>query len=354
MTLSPLEMRRARLMELVDVSEGRGLEVGPLHSPIVTTDVADVCYVDVFSRDQLRANYAHDSSVNLDDIPEIHFVLSSPGGVRRLSEAVRASAPFAWVVASHVVEHVPDVISWLAEIAEVLDDDGQLLLVVPDRRFSFDILRPSTTVGQMLQSYELQETRPSVRAVYDLFRNAVTVGADAAWRGEVPGREARIHDLAGTMRQVQRARDGEYVDCHVWTFTPASFVEQVTELGLLELCDFVVETIVPTAENDIEFYAVLRRLPRGLTRDELGAARAAPVLEMSDTGPVPLRNQGESERLTAQIAHLHAALDDHILAAGQRTKELEGELAQVKTSERWRLGGLVAIPASAVKRLFVR
>lgn len=352
MTLSPRDMRRARLLELVDVSEGRGLEIGPLHSPIVTADVADVCYVDVFSQDQLRANYAHDSNVDLGEIPEIHFVLSGPEGVRPLSEAVRPAAPFAWVVASHVVEHVPDVISWLAEIAEVLDDGGQLLLAVPDRRFSFDILRPSTTVGQMLQAHNLRETRPSVRAVYDALRSAVTVGAGDAWRGVIPGDEARVHDLAGTMDQVQRARDGHYVDSHVWTFTPSSFVEQVAELGRLELCDFVVEKVVPTAENDLEFYAVLRRLPRGLTGEEFAEARAAGVLELSDIDPVRGRSQSESERLIAEIGALRAEVDR--LVAGHRTKELEDELAQVKASERWRLGGLAAVPASAVKRLFGR
>jgi len=279
MTTNPLDMRRARLMGLVDVSKGRGLEIGPLHSPI-TTDVEDVRYVDVFSQDQLRANYAHDPSVNLSDIPEIHFTLSSPEGIRSLSEAVRPAAPFSWAAASHVVEHVPDIISWLAEIAENLVDGGQLLLVVPDRRFTFDILRPSTTVGQMLQAHELRETVPSVRAVYDMFRTIVTVGARDAWEGTVPSQEDRIHDLAGTMHQVQRARDGEYVDCHVWTFTPASFVEQINELGRLEMCDFVVETIVATPQNDIEFNVVLRRLPRGLRGDELRAARAAGVLDV--------------------------------------------------------------------------
>lgn len=309
----------------------------------MTTDVADVRYVDVFSRDQLRAHYSDDPAVNVCDIPMIDFVLGGPEGVRPLSEAVGRAAPFAWAVASHVVEHVPDVISWLAEIAEVLDDGGELLLVVPDRRFSFDIMRPSTTVGQMLQAHDLRENRPSVRAVFDLFRSAVTVSAADAWRGERPGPEARIHDLDGTMRQVQLARDGEYVDCHVWTFTPASFYEQVAELGRLEMCDFVIEKIVSTAENDVEFYAVLRRLPRELTRDELAAAHDVGRLEIQDTDPVLARALAESESLKAEI-----------LVATRRTKELEDELAQVRASERWRLGGLAAVPAAAVKRLFVR
>jgi len=381
MTLSPLDMRRARLMGLLDVSQGRGLEIGPLHSPI-TAGVADVYYVDVFSQDQLRANYAHDPSVELSDIPEIHFTLSGPEGIRSLSEAVRPAAPFSWAAASHVVEHVPDIISWLAELAEILVDGGQLLLVVPDRRFTFDILRPSTTVGQMLQAHELRETRPSVRAVYDMFRTIVTVGASDAWEGVLPSQEGRKNDLIGTINQVERARDGEYVDCHVWMFTPASFVEQINELGRLDLCDFVVETIVSTPQNDIEFNVVLRRLPRALKGGQLCAARAAGVLEISDTDPVRDRHQAELERLATENAARQAELEDLLLAATQRAQELEGsvlaateraqglegsvlaatqqankladELARVKTSERWRLGGLVALPASAVKRLLVR
>jgi SAM-dependent methyltransferase len=305
--------------------------------------MADVRYVDVFSQDQLRANYANDPNVNLADIPEIHFVLSGPAGVRRLPDVVGSAAPFAWVIASHVIEHVPDLIAWLAEIAEILDDGGQLLLVVPDRRFTFDILRPPTTVGQMLQAHDLGETKPSIRAVFDLIRNAVKVSADDAWRGEIPGPDERMHDLAAAMSEAQRVRDGQYVDSHVWIFTPGLFVEQVAELGRLELSDLVVEKIVPTALNHLEFYAVLRRLPRGLTGDGLAKARAEGICEIADDDPVRLRLDAEVERLESELR-----------ATGQRTSELEAELAQVKASERWRLGGFVATPAAALKKLFMR
>jgi hypothetical protein len=147
---------------------------------------------------------------------------------------------------------------------------------------------------------------------------------------------------------------GQYVDSHVWTFTPALFAEQMAELGQLDMCDFVVEKIVPTAENQLEFFAVLRRLPTGRPSEEIAALRASGVLDLVDDDPVAGRVQAESERLTAEAARLRAELEDHILAAGRRTGELEDELAQVKASERWRLGGLAAVPASAVKRLFVR
>jgi hypothetical protein len=343
MTVSPRDIRRARLMKLVNVSEGRGLEVGPLDAPIVTKEMADVSYVDVFPQDQLRTHYAQDVNVNVADIPAIDFVLSGPDGMRSLAVAVRPGAPFTWVVASHVVEHVPDIISWLAQIAEIIEDDARLLLVVPDRRFSFDILRRCTTVGQMLHAHELAETRPSVRAVYDHFRNAVAVSADAAWRGEIPGQEARIHDLAGTMSQVQRVLDGHYVDSHVWTFTPSSFVRHLAELGRLGMCDFVVERVDPTKENELEFFAVLRRLARGMPSEDVIAARASGVLELVDDDTIADRAEADSERLSALISTLRAEVG-----------RLEYELAQVKASERWRLGALAAVPASALKKLFGR
>ena len=163
----PGTVRPHRRLTSVPVTAWRSV----LSQPLVTKDMADVRYVDVFSGSHLRAHYAQDPNVNVQDIPDIDFVLSTPDGVRPLSEAVAAAAPFAWVVASHVIEHVPDLISWLAQISQIIEEDAALLLVVPDRRFSFDILRPATTVGQLLQAHELREVRPSVRAVYDHFRS---------------------------------------------------------------------------------------------------------------------------------------------------------------------------------------
>ena len=59
-----------------------------------------------------------------------------------------------------------DLISWLEQISQIIEDDAALLPVVPDRRFSFDVLLAATTVDQLLQALELREVRPSVRAVY--------------------------------------------------------------------------------------------------------------------------------------------------------------------------------------------
>lgn len=253
------EDRRAHLQGLFDFGSGAGLEIGPLHAPVVTKDVADVRYVDVFSREKLVETYRQDPLVDTDLIPPIEFVLSHDGRIRPLDQVVAGATPYAWVFASHVIEHVPDLIGWLQELARVVDQDGALVLAVPDRRYSFDVHRPQTTVGEMLHAHDRGDVVPSVRAVYDSNREKVEVDTAALWRGEPPPpREARVNTLDTVLAMVEQARAGEYVDAHVWTFTPESFSEQLAELARLGLCSWAVEQ-TDAPEGSVEFYVVLRR-----------------------------------------------------------------------------------------------
>jgi SAM-dependent methyltransferase len=264
-TEQPAEMnaRQRLIWELFDFSTGRGLEIGPLHATVVPRERADVRYVDVFDRDQLVAQYEDNPGVPCELIPEIDYPLLDGDRVRSIPEAVGEDAAFDWVMASHVIEHVPDVIGWLDQIAQVMADGGHLVLAVPDRRYCFDLHRPGSSLGQMLQANELGDTVPSVRAVYDYFRGHTSVKAPVIWGHDPPGYDDRIYPLETVLSQVERARRGEYVDSHVWTFTPGSFLEQMVELRLIGRSQWKVASLVPTKRNQLEFYAVLERLPRG-------------------------------------------------------------------------------------------
>jgi hypothetical protein len=278
--------RHQRILGLFEPSSGCGLEIGPLYDPVVRRGEASVSYVDVHSGEDLKRYYSAHPGVPLDKIIDPEFVLIGPDGPRSLPEAVKDGAPFDWVVASHVIEHVPDLIGWLEEVSEILVDDGTLVLAVPDRRFSFDAQRTPTTVGEILLANQHQDKIPSARAIYDHFSRVITVDAGDAWRGDLPGPEARIHPLEYVVEQLRLAReDSQYVDCHVWLFTPATFVEQLAELGRLDLVPFTVQTVVPTARGELEFYVVLRRIARGLGAPERDLARARGILSWTDDEP---------------------------------------------------------------------
>jgi SAM-dependent methyltransferase len=336
--MAPTADPRSRwFWELHDLGQGRGLEIGPLHRPTALPGEADVRFADVFSTERLREMYAADEKVPTEDIPDIDYVLLSGDHVQRLEDVAAPGAPFDWVVACHVVEHVPDLIEWLRQIAELTADDGVLLLAVPDRRYSFDLHRPLTSVGQVLEAHERGDTRPSTRAVYDHFRSHVAVGAHPLWEGEPPpGLEARSYALDEVLDRVTRAAEGEYVDAHVWTFTPDSFVTQLAELRTLGRSAWFVEEVRATPRNALEFLVKLRRVPRGSDstapiEGELGASQAAPEWV------------GEQQAARAQVLRLR-----------RRVQRLRSRVEAMESSRRWRVGGAVVAPARPLARLVRR
>ena len=336
-----LNLRQRRLWDLHDFSRGRGLEIGPLHNPSVREEHGRVEYLDVFSREQLLANYADHANVDPDRIPEVHHALmDDTGRVRSIPETLDGVEPFDWVMASHVIEHVPDVVGWLDQVAQVTVDDGALVLVVPDRRYCFDVHRPGTTVGQLLAAHEAGDVVPSVRAVYDYKRGHVGTNAPALWRGEVPGYDKRLYTLEQVVEQVDRARRGEYIDAHVWTFTPGTLLEQVVELRRLGLAAWRVESLVPTRRDSNEFFAVLRRLPRG------GSWPAS----LFDDEPRPEHEMpdwvAEQAQLKARQRELRARLEQR----KQRIAHLEQQLRRARGEVR-ELRAAAAAPRSLPRRV---
>lgn len=329
--------RRAHFLAYFDFSQGRGLEIGPLDSGIADPECHDVSFVDVFDTAGTREHYADDPNVILELIPPVDFPLYADGRFRTLSEATAEGAPFDWVIASHVIEHVPDVIGWLQQIAEITDDDARLVLAVPDRRYCFDRHRPPTTTGQALEAHEQQATRPGTRAVYDYFRTAVTVDTTDLWRGcRPPGRDARMHDLPATLANLARAREGEYVDCHVWTFTPQSFLEQVREWRELGLAPWYVER-VDEVKGSVEFHAILRRAPRGPQDPQV-----PPVDEPELASDLPDWLEHEHE-LESEVQ----ALRDEVRQLRRQNKRLTRRLrhADVPVATRIRRGALRRVRA---------
>ena len=69
-----------------------------------------------------------------------------------------AERPFSsesrdFVVASHFLEHCRNPIGTLETFFRVLKLGGKLYLVVPDKRFTFDVNRPTTTLERILEDY---------------------------------------------------------------------------------------------------------------------------------------------------------------------------------------------------------
>src|ERR1700722_11790090 len=107
--------RKDKLLKHVQV-KGEGLEIGPLCWPLLPKSEFNVKYVDHVSAAKLKKIYKDDPGVALDRIDKVDYPLAG----RSLRNTVGGNKLFDYVVASHVIEHVPDMVGWLQDMASVL------------------------------------------------------------------------------------------------------------------------------------------------------------------------------------------------------------------------------------------
>lgn len=124
---------------------GSGIEVGALHSPLWVPDDASVRYVDRMSVEDLRRQYPE-----LNQLPLVKIDIIDNG--ETLESIPAASQDF--LIANHFLEHTQDPIGTLKHHLAVLKTGGILYLAVPDKRWTFDVKRPETTLQHLIDDHE--------------------------------------------------------------------------------------------------------------------------------------------------------------------------------------------------------
>lgn len=248
--------RRGLLREHIDLTTARVLEIGALAVPLVAPDEARVDYVDHLDTEGLRDEYRDHPDVDIDKLVEVTHVWN--GGT--FAEVIGETAAFDAIVSSHVFEHLPNPIQWLMDAYEVLAPGGQIYMVVPDMRFTFDRHRARTRTGDWVEWYLKKLTRPSAAQIYDYHARVVEVPDGHGWAPEPEGGFARIYDTLTAMMQARYAAETErYIDAHCSVFTPVSLLDLFAEIDELNLFPFDVVAVYPTKAHEGEFALVLRR-----------------------------------------------------------------------------------------------
>jgi SAM-dependent methyltransferase len=126
---------------------GEGLEVGAGHQPFPLPSGATVRYVDRWSPDENRELFPE---LGAADFPEPDVVANFD--VDRLSAFADSSQDF--IIASHVLEHLADPLGFLDELHRVLRPGGLLVLLLPDRRRTFDRDRSATSLVHLIGEHD--------------------------------------------------------------------------------------------------------------------------------------------------------------------------------------------------------
>ena len=248
--------RIEKLLSGLDLSSVKAIEIGALDRPIVPPSTRGVFYVDFLDTPGLRERYKSDPNVNIDNIVHV----SGIWGQKTLGEISSAVAPVDVVVASHVIEHVPDLISWLREIAGVLTTGGQVRLAIPDRRYTFDYARGETTIADVLAAHINKARVPQPRQVIDFAMHMAQVDCAKAWSAPLDVRSLKKgYTPEQAMLLAKEAAEGVYHDVHCWVFTPASFAALMAELARAGHIWLKCARYFETEPNTIEFFAFLQR-----------------------------------------------------------------------------------------------
>ena len=307
--------RREKLLDGLDLARSEGVEIGPLASPIVSKNDGKIIYIDHADTATLKRKYADDEGVNINEIVGVDAVW----GQNTIEEALGPGKRVDYIIASHVVEHVPDFIGWLGELSSILAPGGSIRLAVPDKRFCFDCRREDTRLTDLLAANLERARRPQAREIIDFALYHMHMDAVAAWDGALVMAPLGPDQLRQAFDMARQAVRGEYVDVHCWTFTLASFARIMEQLAHLGLTDLACVSTHDTEVYEHEFFVIMKPSDREEVvkswRQVFEDANGAPSPEPASWPEARRRwmqdgYRSEIENYQAEIAGLRRQVDE--------------------------------------------
>jgi hypothetical protein len=264
-------LHRDHFVRYVDLASSTGLEIGAFDLPMVESNEGRCEFADFRTVDELK------TLASTQDGHSVKYVANVQYDLRKGYDGIKKK--YQWIVASHVIEHIPDVIGWLSIIHSKLDSGGVLFLVIPDKNYTYDFHRSETNLSNCVGPHRNRLMQPSFEQVFDhhyfTFNN---IDPGVFWRGgPIPG-PIKIFQQAYAIAERSLS---EFVDAHCSVFTPVSFVSLINDMIDASLIKFKLEEVRSTQYNQLDFSTVLRAIDRTPehSRFRLAAPRADAVAE---------------------------------------------------------------------------
>lgn len=151
------------------------LEIGPLTRPLAKKDkYPNTLYSDIRNTEQIKKLYSSNDylattniSVAIQDIVNIDIVLQNS------YKDTFKEKHFDYIIASHVLEHVEDIIFTLQDIYSIMNNECKFIIFYPDKRYCFDHFREEASFRDAYDVF--LNKRPALsRMVLDFFNSAIS------------------------------------------------------------------------------------------------------------------------------------------------------------------------------------
>jgi SAM-dependent methyltransferase len=216
----------------------------------------NVKYLDLVDTEVLIER-ARNKNANLADVPTIDYVYDP---AHLISETV-ADAKFDFVVSSHVIEHIPDLILHFQDIGKILNPGGVYCFIVPDMALCFDAKKTPSSLGQLIEAFVVQHRQAPLSAMIDEFKYGVKLNNQGAWSTQDSGNFTPKYDyIIGRIKKLlENPASSANWHGHIWRFTPDSFASIYADCQKLDLVELELIDIQPTSK--MEFLVVLQKSP---------------------------------------------------------------------------------------------
>jgi SAM-dependent methyltransferase len=297
------------------------LEMGPSYNPLVPKrDGWNTLVVDRASRDSLITHYAA-LSVDTSRIEDVDFVWAAGD----LIEAIPSDhiGSFDLFLASHVIEHSPDVVRFLKAAESLIHPGGLVVLAIPDKRACFDFFRHPSSTAEAVRAWQTRRDRHTHQTFFECDAYTVFKLGHPGWYKTSTESVRLDRPISDAVNTAEQAESSDYIDAHGWVFTPSSFALMVFELRCLGLTNLVIDDLVPSA--DTEFFVWLK--PDLSPMADLSSVNAKRVelltnviLDLEEQAiQIPLSRQSllqrDNDQLREENAQLKERLAEHLSRA---------------------------------------
>lgn len=192
---------------------GRGLEIGPLHRPMVKHEGMQVEYIDRCTVAELREHYPE-----LNELPLVEPDII--GDAETMAEV--PDQEYDFLIAAHVIEHMKNPLESLKQWCRIVKPGGLIYLIAPDKRMIFDKKRVRSTIEHIILDY----FEPSAERDYEHYLDYAV----------------HVHDKSGkaAIEEADRLLETDY-SIHFHVFLPSDvrrllewFSSNVQQIEILE------------------------------------------------------------------------------------------------------------------------